>query len=170
MCERVSGASAHPTHHCGPSWLWTVHQRPHTCHNPMGGRLQPRPPLSSQAASPPVVQPRRPLGPVAVVATAKGQHCRHIPASSLSLTFVFRFHGKSSLFHFSSPPSLEGPLLPRGLGEGSMCSPVLTLCVSGPSKQTGLRGHSVPNMELGGACDTPGFEGVGRAECCGQLC
>lgn len=162
---------AHPTHRCGPSWLWTVHQRPHTCHNPMGGRLQPRTPLSSQAASQPVVQPRRPLGPVAVVATAKGQHCRRIPASSLSLTFVFSFHGKSSLFHFSSLPSLEGPLPASWSGGGQH---VLTcpdpLCCLGPSKQAGLRGHSVPNMELGGACDTPGFEGVGWVGCCGQLC
>lgn len=113
----------------------------------------------------------RPLGPVAVVATAKGQHCRRIPASSLSLTFVFSFHGKSSLFHFSSLPSLERPLPASWAGGGQH---VLTcpdpLCCLGPSKQAGLRGHSVPNMELGGACDTPGFEGVGRAGCCGQLC
>lgn len=89
----------------------------------------------------------------------------------LSLTFVFSFHGKSSLFHFSSLPSLEGPLPASWSGGGQH---VLTcpdpLCCLGPSKQAGLRGHSVPNMELGRACDTPGFEGVGWVGCCGQLC
>lgn len=107
MCERVSGASCSPRPPLRPLLAVTVHQRPHTCHNPMGRRLQPRPPLSSQAASQPVVQPRQPL-------------CHLL----LSLAFM----ETAVCFTSAASPAWKGPFLPRGLGEGGMCSPVLTLC------------------------------------------
>lgn len=93
---------------------------------PWAGASSPGP-LSAPRASPPVVQPRRPLGPVAVVATAKGQHCRRIPASSLSLLSL-AFIERTVCSTSAASPAWKGPFLPRGLGEGSMCSPVLTLC------------------------------------------